>query len=400
MPLVQLFDTSPEIVLQYNVKQIVSTAGDGILLDSSECSSELRQYLANIPAEKLFEHVNCCLSNSFDKSGIVLQDIINELGRRLDYSVIDGLYQGRKNSIGFDGIWKFPDGYSIVVEIKTTDAYRINLDTLADYRSKLIEKNEITDKSSMLIVVGRKDTGDLEAQIRGSRHAWDTRIISADALIKLVELKIKSDEDETGDKIRSLLVPFEYTRLDNIIDIMFTTAKDVETDNDTNEIVNISNNSKDQEKTYTQNCTPREHIDNIRKNIMASLSKQERVTLIAKKRAQFSSSDNKVRAVCAVSKCYNDNGYWYAYHPRYNNFLADAERGFFILGCVDKDYAFAIPHSIIAKLLPYLNTTPNEDKTYWHIHVDPYEDKDGYSLKIHKKKEKFDLEKYKIKLIV
>ncbi len=68
--------------------------------------------------------------------------------------------------------------------------------------------------SSVLIVVGREDTGELEAQVRGSRHAWDMRLISADALIKLVELKEGAGDPETGRKICSLLAPMEYTRLD------------------------------------------------------------------------------------------------------------------------------------------------------------------------------------------
>ncbi len=185
MPLIELWQRSADIVLKYNIKQIVSSAGDGVLSDSTECSKELRHYLNNIPTEKLFEHVDYCLESSFDRSGYVLQDIVNELGRRLDYVVSDGLYQGRINKIGFDGIWTAPDGWSIVLEIKTTDAYRINLDAIAQYRTKLIESGDITARSSMLIVVGRSDTGDLEAQIRGSRHAWDTRIISLDALTNL-----------------------------------------------------------------------------------------------------------------------------------------------------------------------------------------------------------------------
>src|SRR3977135_3434710 len=36
----------------------------------------------------------------------------------------------------------------------------------------------------------------------------------------------------TGRKIRSLLAPKEYTRLDGMIDVMFTTAKDVESATD------------------------------------------------------------------------------------------------------------------------------------------------------------------------
>ena len=54
------------------------------------------------------------------------------------------------------------------------------------------------------------------------------RLISADALIKLVQLKENAEGPETGSKIRSLLVPREFTRLDEMVDVMFTTAKDVE----------------------------------------------------------------------------------------------------------------------------------------------------------------------------
>src|SRR5262249_1997157 len=106
--------------------------------------------------------------------------------------------------------------------------YRISLDTIAAYRRKLLVTNQLTASSSILIVVGRQDTGELEAQVRGSRHAWDVRLISADALIRLVLLKEESDSPETGVKIRSLLIPKEYTRLDGMIDVMFTAAKDVE----------------------------------------------------------------------------------------------------------------------------------------------------------------------------
>jgi hypothetical protein len=58
------------------------------------------------------------------------------------------------------------------------------LEKIASYRQRLIEQNKVDkSKSSILIIVGRDDTGELEAQIRGSKYAWDIRIISTDALI-------------------------------------------------------------------------------------------------------------------------------------------------------------------------------------------------------------------------
>ncbi len=392
MPLIQLWEKTPDIVLQYNIKQIVSAAGDGVLIDRTECSRELRHYLRNIPSEKLFAHVTYCLSHSFDKSGFVLQDIINELGRRLDYEVTDGLYQGRSSHIGNDGLWEAPDGHAIIIEIKTTDAYRINLDTVADYRIKLIDSGRITKKSSILIVVGRDDTGDLEAQIRGSRHAWDARIISTEALVKLVELKFKSEEEETTEKIRSLLVPFEYTRLDNIIDVMFATAADVETGVD----------EEDEEPEdlkpgigARQQHTPKEILDNVRNSALEALGKRENVTLIAHKRVQYWSADKKVRAVCPVSKLYSTGNYWYAFHPHQQHFLAEGSKGYLMLGCVDSKIAYAIPHSIIVDLLPCLHTTERPGRSYWHIHLQPSEG-GGYHLVLPKKADRLKLKEYEI----
>ena len=164
-----------------SIQQIVTLCGNGKLSDGSETSADFRDYLQIAKSENLFKYVQSCLQFSFDRSGIALQDLVNELGRRLDYAVENGLYQGRSNKIGFDGLWTAPDGHVIVVEVKTTDAYRINLDTIAGYREQLITEGKVPKQSSVLLVVGRQDTGDLEAQVRGSIHAWSFRIISAEA---------------------------------------------------------------------------------------------------------------------------------------------------------------------------------------------------------------------------
>src|SRR5437667_10044947 len=54
------------------------------------------------------------------------------------------------------------------------------------------------------------------------------RLISVEGLIKLVQVKEKSDDPGTLRQIRQLLQPFEYTKIDRIIDVIFTTAADVE----------------------------------------------------------------------------------------------------------------------------------------------------------------------------
>jgi hypothetical protein len=157
MPLIALWESNSAVVDQFSIEQVVATAGSGELRDGSLCSTELRSFLAQVSTPKLASYVERCLASGFPKSGMVLQDLINELGRRLDFAVVNGRYQGTTNAVGFDGNWKSPEGRAIVIEVKTTDAYRISLDRIAEYREKLIVAGDIGKASSILIVVGREE---------------------------------------------------------------------------------------------------------------------------------------------------------------------------------------------------------------------------------------------------
>ena len=205
------------------------------------------KFQTEIPYQLLIQFANNCLSDSFTDSGLALQDIINQIGKRLNFDVENGLYRGNQNDIGFDGIWTSKEGYSIVLEVKTTDAYRMNLDdTVAKYRTKLIEQQKISKtESSILIVVGREDTGGLEAQIKGSKHAWDIRLISTDSLIKLLTLKVTLADTKTIQQITELLKPKEYTRIDQLIELIFMTSKDVQNENPTEDELEEATSEKE-----------------------------------------------------------------------------------------------------------------------------------------------------------
>lgn len=71
-----------------NIEQIVQFCGDGRLNDNSKTSLELREFLKEIPTELLNKYINECTEESFRDNGLVLQDIINEIGLRLGYNVI------------------------------------------------------------------------------------------------------------------------------------------------------------------------------------------------------------------------------------------------------------------------------------------------------------------------
>jgi len=380
MALLPLLKNNPEQIYSLGIQQIVAICGNGKLTDRSKCSEELRSFLAQAPSERLFEYIEVCLSEGFDKSGHVLQDLVNELGRRLDYSVTNGLYSGRQNTVGYDGIWAAPNNHSFIVEVKTSDAYRINLDTIASYKTKLIENGTVNLNSSILIVVGRQDTGDLEAQVRGSRHAWDIRQISIDALIRLVGLK-ETTEDDTVVKIRDTLIPFEYTRVDKIIDIAFTAAKEVGQALEKEVGFSVDEMPEGEQKPsqeITQERTPKEIIAALRQKIIANLSAREGTALIRKSPALYWSTDSvhKIRIACTISKRYPKGGYWYAYHPEWDKFLGEGENGYYVLGCVDRNFAYALPLSWIRKHLPELSVTKRDEVHYWHVILG--DDDDGH----------------------
>jgi hypothetical protein len=406
MPLLDLVENSFETVLKLNIQQVVSNAGDGRLRDGSLCSDELRQFLSLVPSEKLQEYIDGCLNQSFENSGLVLQELVNELGKRLEYDIEPGLYQGRRNQVGFDGIWQTAQGQAIVVEVKTTDAYRIRLNTLADYRKALIDQGRIPPTSSILIIVGREDTGDIESQIRGSRHAWDMRVISVDALMQLVLLKEGTEEEETLRKIRSLLTPIEYTRLDNLVDVLFTAAKDVETSSGVQEssfeeaVTDNGSIGSQTEEPRKQDRTDAEEMTQLREAIIAAFSKAQATYLTPKSKAMFWNSAKDLRVCCTISKKYNRGGqglYWYAFHPRWQTFLKDAPKGFCIFGCMGKVSAYALPLSLIEEHLTDLYVTDRDNgRMYWHIEL--IEEDDQMFWLLRKSNTKVPLKPYEVTL--
>lgn len=210
MPLLEIWNATRDSVLKMDVEAIVGIAGDGQLKDGSETSIEFRQFLTEVESEKLAEYATYCIEtkttkNTFLSSGQVLQDVINEMGRRLGFKAENGRYQGVKNDIGYDGIWS-SNGEHLVIEVKTTDAYTIKLDVIAGYRDRLVEEQRVPKETPILLVIGRNDTESLEAQVRGSKHAWSMRIISIDALIKLMEVNLSTLSSEVTEKIHTICV--------------------------------------------------------------------------------------------------------------------------------------------------------------------------------------------------
>ena len=248
----------------------------------------------------------------------------------------------------------------------------------------------------MLIVVGREDTGELEAQIRGSRHAWDMRLISIEALSHLVKLKESTEDATTGSKIRSVLVPKEYTRLDGLIDVLFAAAKDVETPVEGN-ILSDGNDDQESSAEFTDPALMQAKRD----QIVTAFSTKAGTKLVRKSRALYWDAGHSVRVACTVSKRYTKKGstpYWYAFHPAWNIFLGEAAASHLVLGCMDLGVAFALPLQVLREHLDDLNTTTKLDGTlYWHVKI--LEPKpQSYFLHLPKVGKPLDLAKFSFEL--
>jgi hypothetical protein len=349
-----------------SIDQIIAIAGDGNLRDGSKTSVELRELLSNIPSTSIERYIENCLSNSFDQNlkGFVLQDLVNEVGKRLGFLIEPGPYRGGGSRIGFDGIWRAKNEFDFVIEVKTTDTYQINLNTQAQYRKRLIDEKRICEKnSSILVVVGRNDTGGLEAQTRGSRHAWDIRLISVDALLKLMQVKENLTDAVTVSQIQEILKPYEYTRVDRLIDIIFTTSEDLQ-------IVDIDSDVEPEEigeTTRTPSRPVKFHeacVDRISTHLAEPLVKQGRCT--------YTNADQKTRVLCIISREYQRSGairYWYAFHPSQQKFLNEGVNSFVALGCGSAQHIVLFPSEEFQKHLPKMRTTESRGRYYWHVEI-------------------------------
>lgn len=367
MALTELWKANKKELEQKHVQQVIGFAGDGKLRDGGPASKEFREFLASVPSTVLGKYADECLDSRFDSSGLSLQDIINQVGVRLGFTVEQGRYRGTPGEVGFDGLWHAPDGNCIVVEVKTTDAYRIDLGTVAAYRRKLVSEGRLEEgKSSILIIVGRSDTGDLEAQVRGSRHAWDVRLISIDSLLRLMRLKEELGDPKIINKIRRVLMPQEFTKVDGIIDLVFSAAEEVKKDEELLDEVSEEDDLKVRQRH-------KKSALNFRDACAARIQAKLGTELVKRSAALYSSPDESTVLVCVNSREYgkaSGAGFWYAFHPHQKESLEAAKLGYVALGCGSEKTILLFPAEAFLGWLPVFHVTDDEDRFYWHVRVE------------------------------
>jgi len=100
-----------------------------------------------------------------------------------------------------------------------------------------------------------------------------------------------------------------------------------------------------------------------------------------------------------ISKHYvEDNGYWYAYHSDWDKFLSEGSQGLYVLGCMGRDEAYALPYQWIHSRVQHLNVTEREGKSHWHILLYPGPS-GGLALRLNNGQNE-SLENFKIRLAI
>ena len=203
------------------------------------------------------------------------------------------------------------------------------------------------------------------------------RLISIDSLSKLMEVNINSQSSEVTDKIHQLLKPFDYTRLDKIVDVIFTTAEDRK------QIEEIYLDDEEDAAKNPQDRTSKDILADKKELAIKKLSEKIGHILIKRKYSLYSDQEDAIHAVVAISKQYerSEKYYWYAYHNTpHRSFLSETKEGYMVFGMSDSDVSFAIPYQELEKIYSDLySTVKDSGREYKHIYI--YVDNNKFVLR-------------------
>lgn len=367
MALVNLWREDRDGVRRKGLRQILAFAGEGRLLDGGACSVEFRDLLRLVPLDTLGRYSEEALNDGGEEPGLALQDVVNELGVRVGFEVTPGRYRGKRGEPGHDGLWHDRDsGHTIIVEVKTTTSYRIKLDSIFSYRALLEEQSKIKKSaSSVLIVLGRseEDTEDLEAQIRGSRHAWSVRILSLGALRHMAELREAADDPESARLLRRILVPQEFTKLDPLLEFVTRVARDVSTDDS---FGGPPPEAIDESKGKCVSKLDREGLRAVAKSFIEERIKQS-VSDIS--RTLIESVDGKTGICYAPSRPYRKAShtlFWFGLHEHQVTFMRSHESAFVAYLCVGEGVLF-MPWAEVSRYVDEMGETASASRLWKHV---------------------------------
>ena len=182
------------------------------------------------------DYVESCLRESDVQYARALQDLINHVGRLMDFDVEFGRYSGVTGEIGHDGLW-IAGELAIVVEVKKKRHLRDRyLGSERLYRPAWKYGAAPSGRSSAmgLYVVGqsRQDLQQLRNSIMAEERTHQLRVSSVDSILSLAEL-IESGRIERDEAV-ALLRPTQVV-VDETVGVLarVAAAEPVSADTDT-----------------------------------------------------------------------------------------------------------------------------------------------------------------------
>jgi hypothetical protein len=396
MALINLWNDDRQQIVSKRVDQLIAFAGEGRLRDGSSTALEFRALLSIISSDLIGRWLTECLDNRFQDFGFVLQDIVNEIGRRLGFNVTHGVYRGHSDQ-SFDGAWTVPGGRTLLIESKSSAAYSIDLERISDYRAQLAPNLGVpADAISILLVVGSEDTSSFEAQVRGSRYAWDIRLLGVNSLFRLLKLKETLDDPKVEKQIQGVLFPQEFTRLDGIIDLVFATAEDAQLQETSDAVAVELIESDDTTDSSTQQNSETKSPASFHAEVLPRLEKAVGASLVKRSRVLWGTPDESVLLSCQVSKLFEHRRmhYWFGLKRATREVLDEHSNAFCAFGLGSSEQIVLIPYKLLAEHLDGMFTSPDDEGGIRHWHVRFQNISQGIALLVDRDRQPLDVSKY------
>lgn len=391
MALLDLWNSDRHQIIGKRIDQLIAFAGEGRLRDSNSTSEEFRALLNVVTSDVLGRWLDECLENRFTDFGFVLQDSCNEVGRRLGFEVMHGVYRGHSNE-SYDGLWRIPGGRAILVESKASANFSINLSRISEYRKQVAPQFGIKSEDiSILIIVGAEETAEFEAQVRGSRFAWDIRLLGVKSLFRLLQLKETLDDPKVEKQIQEILIPQEFTRLDRIIDLVFATAEDAKDSE-----VEVED---DEEEIESSVEVPKRAPANFHAAIIPQLEMHFGSPLVRRSRSQWATPDDAVLVSCRVSKDFKRGNldYWFGLKRDSRRTLQDHKNAYCAFGLGTPERVVVLPMSFFDPYVDNFFSTPEADGGVLHWHVRFVNTETGVALLVDRDRRQIDVTPYLLK---
>jgi hypothetical protein len=209
-------------MVELTLDRIVNLAGDWT--DNSRASDQFQAIIRD--EQTTTEEVGAYLQEAIDGDeqyhNRALQDLVNNIGERLGFEVEYGVYQGRSDTIGYDGHWvstATEENTHLVVETKTTTTYAIDPGQAGGYMNELTDQEDVERAQVYgLYVIGGGDIETVAQTVLGSQYRDRMRIITAERLLDL--LTIQADSGLRHDQVVDVLLPINTVDVGQLVELI------------------------------------------------------------------------------------------------------------------------------------------------------------------------------------